>query len=98
MTEEEAKTKWCPFVRLIPATDQHRVATNRGEYAGDKPKYSDSGNTCCVASACAAWRWAKAFSDGSGFETSPNLGMAKFQAQNSSKKEVVGYCGLAGKP
>jgi hypothetical protein len=42
MTEDEAKTKWCPYGR--GDNDQN----DRGE-----PKYASR----CIASDCMAWRW-----------------------------------------
>lgn len=41
MTEEEAKTKWCPYV----STD------NRGPYRQNDTYMR------CIGSACMAWRW-----------------------------------------
>jgi hypothetical protein len=49
MTEEEARTKWCPFARVC--TDTHAGSFNRytqGEAEG--------GPSNCIASACMAWR------------------------------------------
>lgn len=43
MTEAEAKKKWCPFTRIAEGD----TTINRG--------YVDL--TCCIASACMAWRW-----------------------------------------
>jgi hypothetical protein len=48
VTEDEAKTKWCPFAREIG--DPGYPASNR-DYSG-KPY------TKCIASACMAFRWA----------------------------------------
>ncbi len=51
MTEDEAKTKWCPFVRAqqfqpfaLGVADN--PAVNRGEWSVN-----------CLASGCAVWRW-----------------------------------------
>jgi len=48
MTEEDAKTKWCPFVRF--------------HVEGKAPTFTatpnrDQRGTRCIGSACMAWRW-----------------------------------------
>lgn len=56
MTEEEAKTKWCPFVRF--ASDVAGEARfNRGNV--DPMNLTGEGDDFvprCIASACMAWR------------------------------------------
>lgn len=51
--EEEAQTKWCPFVRFacdIDDTPSNRWDTDKGLERNPAP--------CrCIASACMAWRW-----------------------------------------
>ena len=48
MTEEEAKTKWCPHARI--PSGEPAVAVNRPEpYDNDVPH--------CLGSFCMAWRW-----------------------------------------
>jgi hypothetical protein len=49
MTEDEAKTKWCPFGRTQQYSDP--VTVNRGAREQDW--------TFCIASACMAWRETK---------------------------------------
>lgn len=88
MTEDDAKTKWCPFVRVLvsdpgaglaPAA-YNRVCTSEGNSGVD-----ESNN--CIGSACMAWR---NITEKSSSGTARNLFI---------KYEVVGgYCGLAGKP
>ena len=51
MTEEEARTKWCPFVRLSIAANPG-VAFNI--WSGDD---GDPMRATCIASQCMAWRW-----------------------------------------
>jgi len=47
MTEEEAKTKWCPFMR---ASDGNGGAVNIYDHDIDP-------DCMCIASKCMAWRW-----------------------------------------
>lgn len=83
MTEQEAKTKWCPMVRLMTriapcdtdAPDQYMMTGNR--FAGD---FYDNGfdenldhAVKCIGSACMMWRW-----------------------QDEHAKGPSGSCGLAG--
>jgi len=55
VTEEVAKTKWCPFIRITAAqiTEGHVVTTNRGEILN----YNNINNTLCIASKCIAWEY-----------------------------------------
>lgn len=54
MTEEEAKTKWCPFAR-VPGISLggHGIAINRS--TEDDPKQK-SLTPKCIGSDCMAWR------------------------------------------
>ena len=51
MTEEEAKTKWCPHVRAM--------ATFGDQFAGtyNRSIHDDLPNPACIASDCMMWRW-----------------------------------------
>lgn len=52
VTEEDAKTKWCPFTRVALVTSPNRTASmGTGGYA-DITK-----ETRCLASGCMMWRW-----------------------------------------
>ena len=48
MTEDEAKTKWCPFVRQSTTVS----ATYNRTDSGGAPK-----SCLCIAGDCMAWRW-----------------------------------------
>ena len=57
MTEDQAKTKWCPFAnsRSIDRSmgDNQRMATAWLPNEDD----SESFTICCIGSECMAWRW-----------------------------------------
>ncbi len=56
MTEEEAKTKWCPFaLQIWKAADNNDLSMNR-DGTGVPTAF-------CLGSACMAWRWS-AFAEG----------------------------------
>lgn len=86
MTEEEAKTKWCPFARLVvaaqldnqgnPMVSQPQTTFNRIAVSGkDGPWTPHQGR--CIGSACMAWR---------------------IQSYDGATDTQEGYCGLAGRP
>jgi hypothetical protein len=47
MTEDEAKTKWCPMARIIDSD---------GSYNRESDGFVPS-NVFCLASACMMWSW-----------------------------------------
>jgi len=53
MTEDEAKTKWCPFMQISIDGMGARLASNRGYVLKNEEKPS----LMCMGSACMAWRW-----------------------------------------
>lgn len=71
MTEDEAKTKWCPFARGSLCREESLGDTTVGVVIGGTGYnrglvVSDDGKTLglttpascfCIASACMAWRW-----------------------------------------
>ena len=83
VTEDEAKTKWCPFARVVagnrgnggvltdilPASNRTRAVNEGATYITDA--------AMCIGSACMAWRK-------SGLE------------QRDGEFVDTGYCGLAG--
>lgn len=51
MTEDEARTKWCPMVRYLDFNGS--IINNRGQYLeGVYPNTME-----CIASDCMLWRW-----------------------------------------
>jgi len=85
MTEDEARTKWCPFVR----TDSIPVRELRL-----------AGQMRCVASECMAWRYDRTIpASPEPLERIAALGIDR-PAWNTTphKSKIDGHCGLAGKP
>ncbi len=89
MTEDEAKTKWCPFAR----PDQ--------SVAFKGANFSRKGD--CIASACMAWRWdwSAPFrvtnKDGTVWYSGTDKLNPDLYAAIESKC-VDGHCGLASRP
>lgn len=58
VTEEDAKTKWCPFARATIGTIKMRASTeaivvgNRNAVTGQA-----GGDARCLGSVCMAWKW-----------------------------------------
>lgn len=53
MTEDDAKTKWCPAVRMVTETSITFPMTTREDRVGDQPQ---GAVTRCIGSGCMAWR------------------------------------------
>ena len=89
MTEEEAKTKWCPYYQVNGGTDADDNRSTR--FLPETKAYGPSLiNAKCLGSACMAWRWDrelwKLVQDETGMSMKPRGG------------DPDGFCGLAGKP
>lgn len=90
MTEDEAKAKWCPFVRLTQGNKQYHPVTNRFvTVAGD-----NSNKPTCLASACMAWR-ARPQWRWTDIEP-PEWHDGVEPAEDMKEQRMGGYCGLAG--
>jgi hypothetical protein len=87
MTEEEAKTKWCPFARTRMVDSEDSPSGNRTDM-GDP----DLG-AFCIGSACMAWRWANGSDIHELERTHPDIPTGQLKGFRDT-----GYCGLAGKP
>lgn len=106
MTEQEAKTKWCPFARVVPSSggdkegDPFKVqagvpAHNRVQINGTT-KVGTSPAGMCIGSVCMAWRWL-GHRDRRDHKTIERFTDISTGA-NDQDLEAVGFCGLAGKP
>lgn len=82
---EDAKTKWCPFARVLgsgPLPVGHASAFGSVNRA-DKPL-----STSCIADGCMAWRWVETHI------ANPEDPKADLIASG----DTHGLCGLAGQP
>lgn len=103
-TEDEAKTKWCPLVRISfgrVSDGSALAAVNRAQDDG----------ISCLASACMSWRWMPSEEGENKIE-----GIKRYRTETGSTlKEsldyveahpeylrrpasTIGFCGLAGRP
>ena len=92
MTEDEAKTKWCPFYQVATSggdTSTFETDNRPPEHELRENVWHPTGKVheqCrCIGSACMAWRWE--------MEYVTIEGTNKFELS-----KVNGHCGLAGKP
>lgn len=89
MTEEEAKTKWCPFSRVIAGT---RTGASTATASGTQPAFNRievgtgvpimPDGSACIASSCMAWRWRRH--------------KPKGWSETAPVPAEGGHCGLAG--
>jgi hypothetical protein len=105
MTEEQAKTKWCPNARHVTSDDAGMPAANRMG-----PENGGIGGlpwNKCVASDCMAWRFTKRIGSGPIRTTTDAMpddvpGHTWRSAIDGSNVKglflLVGYCGAFGRP
>jgi hypothetical protein len=85
MTEEEARGKWCPFVRQSNGPDGSWNRTLHESASLTEPRTYG-----CIASECMAWRW----EDG----VIPGTDGKFYFGDETAQRPARGYCGLSGKP
>lgn len=104
MTEEEAKTKWCPFTRVVGFTTQGG-SRSQGFSANRDLLGAPLGR--CIGSGCMAWRWTGEGQKPRIGETDTALSILGDEEQKREALERIaarelatrpGYCGLAGAP
>jgi len=100
MTEDEAKTKWCPHYQ-VTSTDDDDNRSTRFDPA-TKTYSATLKDACCLGSACMAWRW----NDERNPDWRPRHGMMSVGYEEHPddrpsawrKSTTDGFCGLAGRP
>lgn len=63
MTEDEAKTKWCPFARFTSASNSPSSNRWRKSLPEDEPYALNPVPCRCIGHACMAWRWQPLLAD-----------------------------------
>lgn len=94
MTEDEAKTRWCPFVRMTASQGEWHV--NRDPSLPSSPQ--DTQAYHCIGSACMAWRTRHQWFDNA--QQDPSwVSYAPYAFEPGPDQERDdGFCGLAGAP
>lgn len=94
MTEDEAKTKWCPFVR-IGSELSGLGSLNRDVQLGENTMQVN-----CIASACMAWRdtsvTTRPYLDGKPIAEGMTIHPQGRPVEHRPVRN--GFCGLAGEP
>jgi hypothetical protein len=111
VTEEEAKTKWCPHVRYM-GSDLQECGANRWKQSlpVEEPDALNPVACRCIGSACMMWRW-KENQVRQKRSSDPVAEWEHISAEDSddgfeywAEPETAwlarwqGHCGLAGKP
>jgi hypothetical protein len=95
MTEDEAKTKWCPFARVGGPMQSIAEGTSYNRWPGSdgttEAMLGENHITLFIGSACMAFRWLPDATATLSGHTITNL----TERAHSGR---LGYCGLAGKP
>jgi hypothetical protein len=100
VTEEEAKTKWCPHVRVAISQTDGRGNIVGHTVANRLDTHLFPFHSSCIGSACMAWRWA--------LEPDPNFKPTHPMMDTYPRNPATdpspwkasttnGYCGLAGR-
>lgn len=92
MSEDEAKTKWCPFARV--ASDSG-VSFNRWT---DGQAVGQASPALCIATACMAWRTRHEWLDNAQEEPAWVTYAPYAFEPGSDQERDCGYCGLIGEP
>ena len=84
ITEKEAKTKWCPLVRVGGPMQTEAEGTSANRWAGQSVTAPQACDYLCIGSACMAWRTGI-------WDHQRNL-------KPEDRTPGVGYCGAFGRP
>ena len=88
ITEEEAKTKWCPLARIAAIGSAGSVSANRVSDG----KNIDTSRSLCIASECMAWCW-----DNRKVGHDPEYAGIAAAIKFTKDNPLRGHCGAFGK-
>lgn len=97
MTEDEAKTKWCPFARQLGilrasvASGKEDAIVAQGTQNRGYTMGGALSNCMCLGAGCMAWRFRESLE----FRAKAD---AEFHKSGMRLASTEGYCGLAGTP
>jgi hypothetical protein len=98
LTEDEAKTKWCPMVRLVVAerdgSDGAGVNFNRTAIRNTS-EYGTPHAAMCIGAGCMMWRWHEPWTSATEEGVGGDLVLRLSRKPGEPKR---GFCGLAGRP
>lgn len=96
MTEDEAKTKWCPFARVLENGSLGNGNNRVQEKTGSEVRAPIA--SFCLGSTCMAWRTRHQWMDNA--QESPDwVSYAPYAFEPGPGQEREdGFCGLAGAP
>jgi hypothetical protein len=102
LTEDEAKTKWCPEARVKWAKrngDGNNWSTRDGDPAFNVVRIERAGDEyhvgSCVGSSCMMWRWHEPWTSSTEEGVGGDLVLRLSRKPGEPKR---GFCGLAGRP
>lgn len=91
MTEQEAKTKWCPFARVAGVRGSEAQGCSWNRYPGEGLKADHP--ALCLGPGCMAWR-----RTGTAKVENHRGQLVDRDIDGTGRWHYDGYCGLAGKP
>lgn len=100
ITEEEARKKWCPMVRVNDCGAYDPVSVNRQSRSVSATGFDVMPITRCIASGCMMWRTVREHFKATTKERDQHVGWECSPHPNSNyatyHRNDRGYCGLAG--
>lgn len=98
LTEKEARTKWCPHVRVVEGDDDRLHGPFNRYHSGLGYSTVDGKEARCLASDCMAWRWAYKEVDRHSYRHDFGKMLEPVVVRADKDTAFCGFCGLSGVP